>query len=167
MCTSASQTLKKKQLVELYKKFECVEWKQNIEKILLDNYLALDDTDIKIEQKYIDLLNEKGSKEHKEAVENYGLKVADKKQLAEELFWELFNGCTVKKESFIEKEDIVYYKNGKWMFCISEALFFYSIERVYPEFTHKFHYSSENINALILEKLRIDLKIMNIMPHAH
>lgn len=75
------QTLTRSQLLNLHNQFDCTQFRNAIEKILNNNILAKDDTKIVIEQKYIDELNQCGTKLQTNAVEAFGLKLIDDKSV--------------------------------------------------------------------------------------
>ncbi len=155
-------TLTHGQLIDLYNMFDCREWKSNIEEIVAPHYLSLDVESIVIEQKYVDLLYSKGKTAHIQAVESIITKPVDNiKKDIENLFWSLFNGCTVRKEG----NNIVYRnKNNEWMFAIYSDCFYFSKERVSKlEEEKEYYYThmrlrNQTIENILEHTLKISLR---------
>lgn len=70
--------VKRKILIILYNRIECDEFKSILKEILVSNLLTNDDSEISIDQKYIDLYKEKASELDKKITENLGIEVPDK-----------------------------------------------------------------------------------------
>lgn len=70
-------TIKRKDLIDLYSKFNCQLWRERIESYLKINYFGNDDFNIGISKEDLNLLKEKGSKEQIAVVESYGIKLTN------------------------------------------------------------------------------------------
>jgi len=76
-----TQTLTRAQLIEMHAKDSCIDWRKEIEYILLSAPLALDTTPITIPQKSIDLLIKMGSATQKSLVMSAGIKLEEDKSV--------------------------------------------------------------------------------------
>ncbi len=174
--TSTKQTLTRKQLIDLYKSKDYYHnmWKDKFRELikssLNNNPLASDNDNIDIT--FIIEFLEKGEVANDEKKSPYSINslisevrklgvVINNKQRGEELFWKLFNGCTVSNEG----NCIVYSnKQGDWLFGYREGdnRFYYSHQRVLLTF-YTIHYTEKETVVLISDMVRNHLKMVDMV----
>ena len=156
--------LTKSQLIDLYNRFNCKQWKENIKEILSENLLTADNELIEIDEKYINLIKTQGTDEQKEYLFNtYNIDLTIKPDIIEfkKLFYEIMEGL------IFHKTDSRYeYLNSKkefmFEFDFKNNIFWYS--GVYSIFVNKLGYNEQQINELLTIILEETLKLQGLTP---
>ncbi len=144
-----NRTLTRKQLIGIYNSVGSYIVKASIEHILVSHpnpLYMLDDEKIELSSKQVDDIFEECPDTDVKILEHY-LPKQTQKQQAQELFWEIFNGATVKKEG----NNIVYRnKEGQFLFYTTPAGYvLYSNERIWRVLFDKFGYIGIQVNELL------------------
>lgn len=156
--------LTKYQLIDLYNRFNCTQWKENIKEILSENLLIPDNELIEIDEKYINLIKTQDTDEQKEYLFNtYNIDLIIKPDIIEfkKLFYEIMEGLIFRKidtgYQYFNSE-----KQFMFEFDFKNNRFWYSYISVYSIFVNKLGYNYEQVKAFSTIVLEEDFKLKGL-----